>query len=330
MEKKNNNWRIAAYLANEMDGKNRAELDNEIQKNTTMQEQIDDYSKLWNESGKLRKYDKIDVEGDWQSVRNRMRFTQKSKKIPFTKYMLRISAILVLAFGLVYLLNSVIKHVPDTVNNDYFKVVAEGHTKIINLPDGSVITLNKNAKLFYNNNFGADNRDVILEGEAFFEIARDESLPFKVFASNSTIEVLGTSFNVKSDEEEVLLCVVTGHVAFFETSDKGNRVELIKNEMIEFNSIKQGFKEKIELNPNKIAWKTQKLEFKDTPLEEVFSTLAEYYGFDLMVNLDKGFSESLTASFNHQPLEEVLDIIAISTQQEFTVNITYNNLVVSD
>ncbi len=330
MEKKNNNWNMAAYIAGEMDKKNRAEMDNEIQKDTKMQEEIDDYSKLWSDSEQLSKYDKIDVEGDWKSVRKRMDFSQKSKKIPFTKYMLRISAILVLAFGLVYLLNSVIKQIPTKVDNDYFKVVAQEDIKLLSLPDGSVVTLNKDAEIFYNNNFGTDNRDVILDGEAFFEVARNESLPFKVFVSNSTVEVLGTSFNVKSFKEDVQLSVVTCHVAFFETTDKENRVELVENEMVEYNSAKQRFEEKTNLNPNILSWKTKTLEFKTVPMEEVFSTVAEFYGLDLTLKMSKGFSESVTGSFNNQSLEEVLDIISMSTKQDFKFSITDKKLVISD
>jgi transmembrane sensor len=330
MKKDLYNRNLVAYIAGELADLKRVEMENEIKKDKDMQEQIDDYSKLWNKSSELSQYDKIDVENDWKSVRTRMGFETKSKRIPLKKYFLRISAILVLAFGLAWFLNQLINQFPEAGKTDYFKAVASNEIKEVILPDGSVVTLNKGASLFYNNNFNTENRDLILEGEAFFEVSRNESLPFKVFVSNSTIEVLGTSFNIKTDEERVQLSVVTGHVAFFETSNKNNRVDLQKNEMTQYFTSKQKFDNKMELNVNTIAWKTGKLEFKNVPMNEVFSTLANYYGLELVMNVENGFSESFTASFNKQPIEEILEMIEISTRQEFVCSIKNNKLVVSE
>jgi ferric-dicitrate binding protein FerR (iron transport regulator) len=295
-----------------------------------MQNQIDDYSRLWEQSSKLSRFDRVDVEGDWKSVRKKMGFETKRKKIPLQKYFIRISAIIVVALGLTFFLAQVVKQVPGGQQADYFKAIAENEAKEVILPDGSMVTLNKNTSVFYNSNFGSQNRDIILEGEAFFEVQKNEQLPFKVFIANSTVEVLGTSFNVKSNDNEVHLSVVTGHVAFFETTNKNNRVELKKNEMVHFNARNKKFDDKITFQPNLIAWKTGKLEFRDVPMEEVFNTLAGYFGMELVLELNNQFNDSFTGSFKDQSLDEIVEYVKLTTTQSFMVEQRNNQLIITN
>jgi ferric-dicitrate binding protein FerR (iron transport regulator) len=318
----------AEYFSDDINEKRRCEMEADLKNNKGMQQAIDEYAKLWEKSAHLRKFDKIDPEGDWKSVKKRMGFQTKSKRIPLTKYFLRISALLVLAFGMVYFLRLLVNHVSET-STDYFNVVAQSTIKKVQLPDGSVVTLNKASSIFYNNNFGTENRDVILEGEAFFDVTKNKNLPFKVFVANSTVEVLGTSFNIKADNNKVHLGVVTGHVAFFETANKQNRIELQKNEMVDFNDNNQVFESVIKLNTNTLAWKTGRLEFNNVPMEEVFSEVASFYGKELVLNINSGIAESFTATFDNQSLEEIVEIINIGTKQEFIIEINDNQLVVN-
>ena len=328
MEQDKLNTGIIQFLSGRIDRDKLLELNKDLKNNSVMQQQIDDYSKLWDKSTELKQFDEIDVDGDWKSVRKRMGFAQKSKKIPLRSYLLRISAILIFAFGLAYFLNVILKQVPGNNRTDYYQVTAMEQMKDVNLPDGSIVTLNANASLFYNNAFGTENRDLILEGEAFFDVKRNESIPFRVFVANSTVEVLGTSFNIKNQKNEVQLSVVSGHVAFFETSNKNNRVELVKNEMIQYHTKKQVFESKSMFNPNVIAWKSKKLKFDDAPMEEVFGSVAGYFNLELVIETNDSFTESFTATFNDQPLEEIIEIIKIGTQQDFSVDVKENKLII--
>lgn len=322
--------KLAAFLSKEMDEKNLTDMEKEINKDKAMQKQIDDYSQLWDTSSKLSQYDKIDVEADWQKVRGRMGLHTRAKRIPLPQYLLRISAILVLAFGLAYVLNLTIKTIPGSEQTDYFKEVADLYTKDLTLPDGSVVTLNAGSSIFYNNNFGQGNRDIILEGEAFFDVEPNKDLPFKVFVSNSTIEVLGTSFNVKAEKFGIQLCVVSGKVAFFETSNKNNRIELVKDEMVKYNTRKKEFDDKIDLNPNTIAWKTGKLEFRNTPVEEVLYTLAQYFDKKLVMDKNLNFQDPLfSGEYSTESLEVILEDLNITTQQQFEYTINDKELVFS-
>ena len=82
------------------------------------------------------------------------------------------------------------------------------------MPDGSTIFLNRNSEFSYRSNFGDRSRNVILTGEAFFEIAPDASKPFIIDAGNARVRVVGTSFNVitSNSESAVEVFVKTGKV----------------------------------------------------------------------------------------------------------------------
>ena len=82
------------------------------------------------------------------------------------------------------------------------------------MPDGSRIFLNRNSEFSYRSNFGDRNRNVTLTGEAFFEIAPDAAKPFIIDAGNARVKVVGTSFNVitNNSRSAVEVFVKTGKV----------------------------------------------------------------------------------------------------------------------
>lgn len=85
--------------------------------------------------------------------------------------------------------------------SEYYTLLTDEHTSNFTLEDGTVITLNKNSRLSYSDKYGKDSRNVKLEGEAYFEVAKDSNKPFQVEMNGASITVLGTHFNVKADAE---------------------------------------------------------------------------------------------------------------------------------
>lgn len=296
MENKEQN--ICKYLSGELDEQSIEKMENEFLGDKEKEEQMKDFTRIWKKSSEIAEFDKINVETDWQKVKGRMGFDSKSKKIPLHKYVLRISAILILAFGLAYILNQVVNVASKGGNNnlgaDYFELAAKDAKRKVTLPDASQLVLNKGAKVIYNRNYGLSNREVILEGEAFFEVARNEKLPFKVYAEGSTIEVLGTSFNIKPTGQQLTVSVVSGKVAFYETDKKTKRVELEKDEQVVYDSKKQEFHGKKELNANIMTWRTGRMAFKMEPLGSIFKTMEAYYNCKIInqseFDLEKGWS----------------------------------------
>ncbi|MFD2287874.1 DUF4974 domain-containing protein [Pedobacter petrophilus] len=94
------------------------------------------------------------------------------------------------------------------------QVESNGSTKRIILPDSSIVWLKKNSKLSFPEDFAKNEREVVLNGEAFFEIAHNKRWPFKIKSGSFTTTVLGTSFNLRSGtgNNEYDIDVLTGKV----------------------------------------------------------------------------------------------------------------------
>lgn len=305
-----NDENIARYFDGSMGTKSIEEMEQEILDNNNKRSEMKDFSSIWEKSGELGKYDKINLEEDWQKVSSRMGFLPKTKRIPFKSFFIRIAAIIVLALGLAYFFSQLIHNVPQNPSSDYYTVSSENQSKEVVLPDNSLIVLNKNSRLVYNNNFGSLNRDIILEGEAFFNVERNESLPFRVFTDNSTVEVLGTSFNIKQKDNKIKVSVLTGEVAFYETDKKSNRVGLTKNESSEFNLKTKHFTGKKHLSANTLAWKTGKFKVvQGQPVGEFFQAVADYYHLELELDVENDFDETFEGTRENELPAESIDSV---------------------
>ncbi|TAJ11294.1 hypothetical protein DMA11_17415 [Marinilabiliaceae bacterium JC017] len=108
-------------------------------------------------------------------------------------------------------------------------------TKIVNLPDGSVVLLNRNSCVEYDKNF--DERHIELDGEAFFDVQPGEQ-PFVVATRQGEIKVLGTEFNVKTQDEQLEVEVDEGTV---ELNVKEQKSKLKKGECVVYNEAKELF-----------------------------------------------------------------------------------------
>src|SRR5579872_3819268 len=123
-------------------------------------------------------------------------------------FTLRIAAVLVIAFGLAY-------SIFIFVRSPLIEISTEANAKQeIKLPDGSHVWLHSSSQLRYPRKFDKDNREVFLDGEAYFEIVKDPAKPFIVHAHETTTKVVGTSFDLRNygKEEQVELTVFTGKV----------------------------------------------------------------------------------------------------------------------
>ncbi|MBO9674301.1 MAG: FecR domain-containing protein [Sphingobacteriaceae bacterium] len=179
--------------------------------------------------------------------------------------------------------------------------------KRITLSDGSVVLLGPSAKLSYPKVFASNSRQIELkEGEAFFDIAHQESRPFTVHTTTGVdIKVLGTSFKVKSYQasKQLEIAVVTGKVAV--SNKKGSLATLVKDDSLIYD----------KNNGNAAIHKIKTLAFIEfafdgASLNQVIAKLQYVYSIKILLNDSNLGSLKTTASFNsRQSPEEILDII---------------------
>lgn len=189
--------------------------------------------------------------------------------------------------------------------------------KVLNtvaLPDGTFVSLNSNTKISYPEKFSGKNREVTIEGEAFFEVKPDKNKPFIIHAGKAQIRVLGTSFSVSAypATKQVEVIVQTGKVQVVnKTSEKLQTDELIltpgdKGTLVYASNTMQ---KTTNQDPNFIAWKTHNLTFKATSLREVIENLEKVYKVNIRLADPKLNELLLTAQFNDYPLDFILKVI---------------------
>ena len=177
--------------------------------------------------------------------------------------------------------------------------------KSITLDDGSVITLNANSKLIYPRKFGKNERRVELIGEAFFNISKNPNKAFIINAKNAEVKVLGTSFNINAATNTIEVLVKTGKVQFSSIDKPENKLILIPGD---FASLQESILEKeINRDDNYLSWKTRRMIFRDTKLQEVAKVLDRTYHVQIHFQEAELKALPLTSTFDHDKLDNILN-----------------------
>ncbi len=318
---------ITKYLLTKNNTKEKEMIDKLIHDDERSRKDFDAYIEVWEKSADLKDYEKIDTVNDWQKVRSRISFNTSVKRIPFRSYALRIAAVVILAIGLTFLFTRIFNN-SSTDKTIYFESLATNEVKTIELPDGSIIQLNKNSKIVRNDNYGIKNRDIILEGEAFFDVARNENIPFRVHTLNSIVEVLGTRFDIKSDSGLVVVGVLSGKVAFYDSKNAENRVDLLTQNTGYFNTSTNKISAENSLDPNRIAWYSKEFVFRNIPLQNVCTVLAHYYNMELVIAPDIMFTDSVNFKCSTQFLDTILNTINSTVTERIELVAFDNKLIV--
>ncbi len=167
---------------------------------------------------------------------------------------------------------------PATVSTSY------AQTRIVTLPDGSVVYLNANSHLKYNRSWpvGHD-REVWLEGEAFFEVTKKRTaggdVRFRVHAGALDVEVLGTRFDVNTRHQATRVVLTEGKVRL--RSEDNQEMTIKPGELAHFHE-KEGQFRKQSVDPEEYsAWRENRVIFNESTLEEVARGLEDYFGYQV-------------------------------------------------
>jgi len=173
---------------------------------------------------------------------------------------------------------------------------AANTVKKIQLPDGSQVTLNSKAKLSWNTAYNKKNRTVYLEGEGYFDIAKGEDMPFKVVTDNIETVVLGTSFNIESNQEEdqIHVSLLSGAVKINHINGQISSKVLHPGELAVFNRKHTVLTVKPIGIDDPIAWIKGDLVFNDISLLTALNRVEELY--HLRLTVDSGLLKGKTVT----------------------------------
>lgn len=159
--------------------------------------------------------------------------------------------------------------------------VPTAQIKKVVLPDGTNVTLNSRSQLRYPEKFDSRTREIYLQGEAYLEVAHNKKNPFVVHADNFNIQVLGTKFNVNSyNKESAFIALVDGSIQV--TTDKNqNKVMMKPNNLLR---LKDGNIDELVHTQvtDYISWMNKKLNLNGDNIEQIMTTLANYYDWEII------------------------------------------------
>lgn len=233
---------------------------------------------------------------------------------------------IVLVGGFALLKATAKKSTPHTSNET---ATTKGSKSTVKLPDGTVVMLNANSRLQYDENFNKmSRREVVLEGEAYFDVAHNEERPFIIHTKNADVTVLGTVFNVKTLQSGYFeTALIKGKVAVhLKNRSKGDFVltpgqKLMvgdKNDSDEIageNKLSPVRIDTITLLDSLVvetSWTKNQLVFADKPLVEIAQELEQVFGVKIIFRSDKAKQARYNGAFSDVDLDEILKILDMS------------------
>jgi transmembrane sensor len=237
-------------------------------------------------------------------------------------FLLRIAATILLLIGAVYAFQSYRRELLPTPP---IAVSAGGQKRLVALPDGSKVWLNKHSTLEYAADFSGAAREVRLSGEAFFEVRKDPAHPFTVLSAESRTRVLGTSFNVRAypAEDSVEVSVVTGKVAFASRRSHPDSVLLTPGMRGVLpapapDKAPGPVRQTATADANFRAWQTGELAFDNASLSHVIRTLRTTFGTTITVADKALLNCRFTGTFRQPDPAQVLQVVSIATNATLT------------
>lgn len=187
------------------------------------------------------------------------------------------------------------------------------------LPDSTKGWLNSGSKLKYPTVF-KENRKVELSGEAFFEVKKQDQSEFIVSLENLDVKVLGTKFNVSAYAEDIFTDVVLSEGIVEVNGKKGVfKHTLMPNEKLSYDSqIKSAKLSMVDANRFS-AWKDGFLIIDNEPLGKVVGRIERWYNAEIIIQDEALKSYRFKATFQDEPLEEVLRLLAITTPLKYNI-----------
>ncbi|MBQ4820746.1 FecR domain-containing protein [Aquimarina sp. MMG016] len=261
-----------------------------------------------------------------EQAKKRFFTTVKSKpKTTVWKEVLKYAAILIVIISGTYFYNSVSSN-----KNQIVVQTTYGEQKSIELSDGSKVWINASSSLTYNSETP---RTLYLEGEAFFEVAKDSLNPFTVTTPNHiTVKALGTSFNVKSyqDSPTTETKLLTGKVEVTSNIQFKERIILVPDEKVTFyKHTQEVVKSKMNHNESIIAWREGKIQFENISFREIAVDLEAQFGQQILFKNEDIATTKFTGSFdNTTPIDEIFEVLKISKDFTYQLNTKTNEWMI--
>jgi ferric-dicitrate binding protein FerR (iron transport regulator) len=197
------------------------------------------------------------------------------------------------------------------------------------LPDSSKVVLKPEAKIKYPVSFKDSERIIYFTGDAFFAIQKNESKPFKVVTGDIITRVLGTSFNIKSNDQSsvVQVDVRTGRVSVYEKlkmqHEAPDGVILTPNQKVIYSKKNDTWVTELVSDPLPIVnapGVKYKLTYKDQVMKNVLQEISAMYGIEIIVSNDRIHNCNFTGDLSEMELYDMLKVICKTVRATYEVH----------
>jgi len=314
---------LPGYILGELSDGDRAIVDNWRIESAENEALILESLKAWEASSLLKEMEQFNSFTALKKVNTKIARNEKAKWwIPIQ----RVAAILLLPLLLYsgYLTiqdrqkgNSSAEVMMQTVTS------RQGMVTQFELADGTKVWLNSGSELQFPNHFSSMRREVVLKGEAFFEVTKNEKQPFRVNAGELKVDVLGTTFDVVCYENDTRseVILVTGKVEL--SYDNGQNKK-------EYGSMHPGQravyeKENQKVNSEEVkvdkytAWRDGNLIFRDDNMEDVVKRLSRWFNVEITINDPEIKNYIYKATFRNENLIQVLNLLKLSAPINYRI-----------
>jgi len=278
-----------------------------MKESETHQEYYNQFKKIWDQSKALASGSRVDVNKAWERFQNRIAVHDEPAKVIKPRFSwLRVAASIILIAGLGVTLFMLVNK--NTVPKEM--VAQTGQNVLIDtLSDGSVITLNKRSTVTYPSKFKGSTRAIALKGEAFFNVAPDKKKPFIISVNDVQVTVVGTSFNIKSENGNTEVVVETGIVR---VTRAGKTVELNAGEKIVMDANDSIASKEAVSDKLYNYYRSKEFVCDETPLWKLVQVLNEAYDANIIIGRKELNDKKITTIFYNESLEKILEIIHLT------------------
>lgn len=360
---------MARSISGEATAFEEEQLQQILRQDISLQQQYDLIKRMWHAQDSLQQTKNINEE-EKQHVSRILKLAKtetypteevpviqiRSKRKYFYAYVGVAAAIIMVAFGWLYL-SSTNQENKKTNNSPTQNLVTENgsRTRTI-LPDGSTVWLNAGSHVSFNEDFTGNTREVTLDGEAYFDVVKQPKRPFIVHVSGYDIKVLGTAFNVKSysKDKTVETTLIRGIVQVTKQGVKEQKpIILHPNEKLTVEKIAANKPDKLPINSTNLldqkknknysiiplsttihederietAWVYNRLQFRGENFTELADKLERWYNVKIIFEDQKVQQLNFTGSFEQETVEEAF--AALTSAKAFNYQITGKEIHVS-
>ncbi len=298
-------------------------LDSWIAQSSENKKEFEAYINLWEKSRELVLSDAINIESSLTNTKNKI--ASLNTGTLWIVYFRQAAAVLLLSLAINFLYNYIKngEH-PEQMVYQEIKVSYGTQTNVV-LTDGTKVWLNSGSTLRFPASFkNATEREVDLNGEGFFEVTKNKTLPFIVNTSKLDVKVYGTSFNISTydDYKSMTVALTEGKISLLKRKG-GKEKELLvlkPNEVANYDIAENKLEHSSDNYIEKYtAWKDGKIIFYGDPIDVVIKRLEKWYNVKIAISDDELQNYRFTATFIDESLEQVLKLLCRSSPMEYKI-----------